>query len=280
MFKQKLSLIVSVFSMEKKIVKSEKNGKSYVVLDTKAKTVPEGVFVGISKMFELKDDMNSFIQGKIDEFESLINIFNAEKEAKREYYGYISVKPKASKENKKVMIMWDKLKVETTEEGKEYFKLESWFNPLKSEVDEIDGDTTFIFVNNTTGSTKKVKKSTVKPNVIEVDMLLVEQNENKVILNSGGDFPVEVVAYFPDDVEVKEGVIGQGYRFLLGFEKGLFVKGNEEDEGSYGWDEEIDASEDTSGGFASDRLIITGLAGKVNGYSLDEDGNAGDEYTY
>ena len=111
MFKQKLSLIVSVFSMEKKIVKSEKNGKSYVVLDTKAKTVPEGVFVGISKMFELKDDMNSFIQGKIDEFESLINIFNAEKEAKREYYGYISVKPKASKENKKVMIMWDKLKV-------------------------------------------------------------------------------------------------------------------------------------------------------------------------
>lgn len=269
MFEQKAYIIGRVKSMGIKNVESEKNGKSYVILESKVALVPDNVHMTISKLLskekiEAGGKAGDFLSGKVAEFESIMAQFNSSKDRNEDFYITANIKGKQEGKGKdKKVIMYDALS--SQDDGQNiWFQASGFVSVLPYQLDEENSDVIFNF------STKDIKRSELKPTAIEVTMAVADIDENRILLTSGNDFPTELHIQLPEGKENKAEV-GQGYKFLLNFVKIAAEDVAEEDEDA-SWEQEAKPN------FGKTVLEVKKVLGKVQGYTID--GILGDDDTF
>ena len=167
MFEQKAYIIGRVKSMGIKNVESEKNGKSYVILESKVALVPDNVHMTISKLLS-KDKIEAggkagdFLSGKVAEFESIMAQFNSAKDRNEDFYITANIKGEQEGKGKdKKIIMYDALS--SQDDGQNiWFQASGFVSVLPYQLDEENSDIIFNF------NTKDIKRSELKPTSIEV----------------------------------------------------------------------------------------------------------------
>ena len=256
MFRQILSTVIKVKGMEvKEFDKKDGSGK-LIVLETKGTLVPEGVYVTVSKMISLKPNLHAFIQGQIDKFKNDILTFDGNQETGIDTYAKVFFKPKEKKVGNVLKVeQYDKIYTDILEDGREFLKIDSWVSLLESGK---EGEREFVVFESMRGN-KKIFIDQLTPSSLEVTMLVLSQQEDRVLLTSGGDYPKELVIYTNPESKVKgKAKIGQGYKFILGFTKGKRLGNIVTDEAvDVSWD--APAAKSTGSSFEKDKLTIYGV---------------------
>jgi hypothetical protein len=270
MFKQTVDLIIKVRSMQVKEVETEK-GK-FKILETKGTIQPNNFMVTVSKLINVGKDVHPFIQGKIEEFETLVEKFNAQDE-EESMYVRSRFKPRPDKQDKKKLVQFDKISTDVLEDGREFTKVNAWVEELETEKNK-DGEDVIVFTFQD-GKSKKVPLAEVNAS-IEVTMIVIGYNPEtgRLELTSGDQYPTELVAYASPNAKGAPKV-GQGYSFLMSFEKGKRISAADVAEEDFSWGEEKELN--TKGSFEPDKIVVVKV-GSAKGYILEglSGGNGGD----
>ncbi len=258
MFKQNLNAMMKVTNMVVKETSTEKG--EFIILETKGTLLPSGVLATVSKLIKLPIG-HEFVQSKVDAFKDMIADFDKLKAAGANYYVSVSVYPKKDKLDKNKFTQFDKIKTDVSPDGKEYFKIEAFVEPLKVKYSPEGEDEIILEYKN--GDVKNVKVSEISEKTYSVSMYCVAFDENlkRVELSSGGDFPTTLVVY---QSESQKGVpkIGQLYDLELLPTKGKKVAGKKITEMVADWDNEEDIKVKST--FEPDKLI-TVVVKRVDG---------------
>lgn len=249
MFSQKGYLIGKVKSMGIK----ESKDKVYNIYEAKVSLVPDNVHFTISKLvkketLEQSSKQADFLNGKVEEFMSMVNAYNMAKQNNEDYYVSVNIKPSIKG---KEISMFDTITSTRDANGTLWFQASGFPSFVIHEKDE-DGNISFVFKN------KTVDIKDILPSKIEVTMVVADENETNLILSSADNYPKELEVVINEE-HIGKAEIGQGYSFLLGFEK-LSVD-DEEDNGD-GWEEEAKQT------FPTTILKVKKVLGKVKGYTM------------
>lgn len=268
MFKQTVDLIIKVRGMKVKEVETEK-GK-FKILETKGTIQPNNFMVTVSKLINVGKEIHPFIQQKIEEFEELSERFNTQDEGEA-LYVRSRFKPRPDKNDKKKFVQFDKISTDVLEDGREFTKINAWVEELKTETDK-DGEDLIVF-EFADGNNKKVPLSEINAS-IEATMIVIGYNPEtgRIELTSGGQYPTELVAYASTSAKGTPKV-GQGYSFLMAFEKGKRISATDAIEEDLSWGEEREVS--SKGSFEPDKIVVLKV-GSAKGYFLEGLNEQGD----
>jgi len=244
----------------------EKDGKTAIVLETKGAIMPNGYLVTVSKYINIKPDLHQFIQDQIKEYKRIKEAFGNKPEGKN-FYVSVNIKPKIKG---KVVEQYDKVFMDVLDDGREFLKIDGWVNDLNTEHTD-DGD--FITYDFGPKGTKRISIDEISEPVLEATMIVLSQDNNgRIELTSAGNYPKTLIVYADPNATVKgKAKIGQGYNFLLGFEKGKLIKNSapEEKDLTLSWDSVEKVEKANRGGkFEPDKLVIYSV-GLEKGFVLE-----------
>ena len=261
MYNQKAFIIGKIKSMGIKQVtvnKGTDREKENIVLETTMNIVPCGTYFKVSKMLgkDFIENTEHWFHKKYVEFESMINQFNADKEAGKDVYCTYNVMPSTSGKGKDAKTqMWDMITSSTTPDGTTFFQGSGFINFLPYEDKTVGEDVERIFQ----FKTKDVNIKDIARPSIEISMIVANENGVELDLTSGGDYPKDLAVVI-DESSVGKAQIGQGYKFMVQFEKLAVEDSTAEDD----WENEAKPT------FGKTILKVKKVLGKVNGYTLDE----------
>lgn len=246
-FSQKAFLVLKVKSMGIK----ESKDKAYNIYETKGTLIPDNIYFTISKVvkkatLEAGTKQADFLNGKIQEFTSMMNAFQGAQTAKEDYYITTRIAPSQNGS------MFEQITSQRDDEGTVWFSASGFPSFLAHEKTEEDG-TVFKF------KTKDVKLSDMSNTKIEVSMIVLDEADTQLTLTSGGDYPKELEIVI-DECNMGKAEIGQGYTFMLEFDK-IEVEDSEEYDS---WEEEAKPT------YATTILKLKKVLGKVKGYILED----------
>lgn len=245
-FSQKAFIVLKVKSMGVK----ESKDKVYNIYETKGMLVPDNVYFTISKVvkkatLETSSKQADFLNGKIQEFTSMMSAFQGAQAAKEDYYVSVRIAPSSNG------TLFEQITSQRDDEGTVWFSASGFPSFLAHEKE--DNEITLKF------KTKDVKISEMGNTKIEVSMIVLDEADTQLVLSSGGDYPKELEVVI-DDCHVGKAEIGQGYTFMLEFDK---IE-NESNEDIDAWEEEAKPT------YATTILKVKKVLGKVKGYVLED----------
>lgn len=270
-FSQKAYILGKVKSMGIKEIKNESTGKESHILETKMTIMPDNVHFTVSKFLDKnvtgdETKRGQFYQKAKDEFESMMNQFKIAQDEQKPFFVSTNLKPSVVGKGKdQEVIMYDDITSTVDASGTTWFSAKGFVSMVPSEqVEDSDGNIQTILK----FKSKDMNITELQPTKIEVTMIIADENETQLTLTSGGDYPKELEVIIKDS-EVGKATIGQGYTFILGFEK---IEVGETEEEQNAWDDEAKPA------FARTILKVKKVLGKVTGYVLEDGYSESDSY--